>query len=357
MALSFDILASTLRILRDREVDNTFRTVPLLDAVQKAGNVEKVNGGSKVDHPVILTEHSSITQLATGYESVNLAVKDPLRTAVFDWCDFVAPVVVTEKEQLSNKGDRAVIRIAEARLKSVMGMLKREWERQTVAGNSTILTELNTLNGEGVVAAGRWGPAAAADAAGFFELGVFGTIGAGAQTNVVGGIPKTSFPTSWNNQSHDVGGNFTAGAGRGLLGMSDLMIQTSIYAPEGDIDIILASPNSYEQYRNVLAQLERYSSMEQMKGTAGRLGILYNGAMMYIEPNLGFTEAAGGNPISMYFLNSKLFSVYFDRDAFFEMGKMERISGYAAMSSNILTRSQLCISNLSGHGVLYNAEA
>ena len=104
MALSFDILASTLRILRDREVDNTFRTVPLLDAVQKAGNVEKVNGGSKVDHPVILTEHSSITQLATGYESVNLAVKDPLRTAVFDWCDFVAPVVVTEKGTTLEQG-------------------------------------------------------------------------------------------------------------------------------------------------------------------------------------------------------------------------------------------------------------
>jgi len=354
MALSFDILASTLRILRDREVDNTFRTVPLLDAVQKAGNVEKVNGGSKVDHPVILTEHSSITQLATGYESVNLAVKDPLRTAVFDWCDFVAPVVVTEKEQLSNKGDRAVIRIAEARLKSVMGMLKREWERQTVAGNSTVLTELNTLNGEGVVNAGAWGPTAGQNTAGFFELGAFGT--PGGQTNTVGGIAKTSFPTSWNNQSHDVGGTF-ANNSRGLLGMSDLMIQTSIYAPEGGIDIILASPNSYEQYRNQLAALERYSSMEQMKGTAGRLGILYNGAMVYIEPNLGFTEAAGGNPISMYFLNSKLFSVYFDRDAFFEMGKMERISGYAAMSSNILTRSQLCISNLSGHGVLYNAEA
>jgi len=353
MALSFDILASTLRILRDREVDNTFRTVPLLDAVQKAGNVEKVNGGSKVDHPVILTEHSSITQLATGYESVNLAVKDPLRTAVFDWCDFVAPVVVTEKEQLSNKGDRAVIRIAEARLKSVMGMLKREWERQTVAGNSTVLTDLNTLNGEGVVAAGAWGPTALQNTDGFFELGAFGA--PGGQTNTVGGIAKATFPTSWNNQSHDVGGTFAGGFG--LLGMSDLMIQTSIYAPEGGIDIILASPNSYEQYRNQLAALERYSSMEQMKGTAGRLGILYNGAMVYIEPNLGFTEAAGGNPISMYFLNSKLFSVYFDRDAFFEMGKMERISGYAAMSSNILTRSQLCISNLSGHGVLYNAEA
>ena len=353
MALSFDILASTLRILRDREVDNTFRTVPLLDAVQKAGNVEKVNGGYKVDHPVILTEHSSITQLATGYESVNLAVKDPLRTASFDWCDFVAPVVVTEKEQLSNKGDRAVIRIAEARLKSVMGMLKREWEKQTVAGTSTILTELNTLNGEGTAAFGGFA-LTPADPNGFLEREAFGS-----QTNIVGGIDKSAFTTSWQNQVANVGGTFSAGAGAGLLAMSQLMIQASTYAPEGDIDIILASPNSYEQYRNSLAQLERYSSMEQMKGTAGRLGILYNGAMMYIEPNLGFRWNGGGanDNVSMYFLNSKLFSVYFDRDAFFEMGKMERISGYAAMSSNIMTRSQLCISNLSGHGVLLGAEA
>ena len=125
------------------------------------------------------------------------------------------------------------------------------------------------------------------------------------------------------------------------------------------MDIILASPISYELYRNELAQLERYSSMEQMKGTAGKLGILYNGAMMYIEPNLGYTWAGGGanNEISMFFLNSKLFSVYFDRDAHFEMGKMERISGYAAMASNIMVRTQLCTSNLSGHGVLLNAES
>jgi hypothetical protein len=235
-----------------------------------------------------------------------------------------------------------------------MGMLKREWERQTVAGNSTVLTELNTLNGEGVVAAGVWGPTAPQNTAGFFNSDAFGTQGT-VIPQTVGGIGKAAFPTSWQNQTANAAGAFGT-TSQGLLAMSSLMVQTSIYAPEGEIDIILASPNSYELYRNELALLERYSSMEQMKSTAGRLGILYNGSMMYIEPNLGFTEVAGALPISMYFLNSKLFSVYFDRDAFFEMSKMERISGYAAMSSNILTRSQLCISNLSGHGVLLNAE-
>ena len=350
MGIQYDILASTLRILRDREVDNTFRTIPLLEAVQRAGNVEMVDGGQKVDHPVILAEHSNITQLATGYESVNLAVKDALRTASFDWCDFVAPVVITEKEQLSNKGSRAIIRIAEARLKSVMGMLKREWCKQTVTGNSTVLSELNTLNGEGVNAAGAWGAATTtANTNGFLNRQTFGN-----QTNVVGGIDKANFTSSWQNQVADAAAGFAA---NGLRQMSNLMINTQIYAPEGEIDIILASPTSYELYRNQLTSQERYTSAEQTKDLVGKLILMYNGASMYIDNGLGFTTLAGAKPVSMYFLNSKLFSVYFDKDAHFEMSDMERISGYAAASSNIMVRTQLAASHLAGLGVLLNGES
>ena len=352
MGIQYDILASTLRILRDREVDNTFRTIPLLEAVQRAGNVEMVDGGQKVDHPVILAEHSNITQLATGYESVNLAVKDALRTASFDWCDFVAPVVITEKEQLSNKGSRAIIRIAEARLKSVMGMLKREWCKQTVTGNSTVLSELNTLNGEGVNAAGAWGAAAAANTSGFLNRQAFGS----QTTNSVGGISKNTYSSSWQNQVADAGGAFGT-SGAGLKAMSNLMINTQIYAPEGEIDIILASPTSYELYRNELTDQERYTSAEQTKDIVGKLILMYNGASMYIDNGLGFTTDAGGQKVSMYFLNSKLFTVYFDKDAHFEMSDMERISGYAAASSNIMVRTQLAASHLAGLGVLLNGEA
>ena len=345
MGIQYDILASTLRILRDREVDNTFRTIPLLEAVERLGNIEKVNGGQKVDHPVILAEHSNITQLATGYESINLAVKDALRTASFDWCDFAAPVVITEKEQLSNKGERAIIRIAEARLKSVMGMLKREWCRQVVKGDSSVLTDLNTFNGEGVVTT------TPADPSGFFEIDAFGS-----QGNTVGGISKGSFKESWQNQVADVGGAF-ATSNAGLKAMSNLIINTQIFAPEGEVDIILASPTSYELYRNELEAQERYTSAEQMKDLVGRMALMYNGAMMYIDQNLGYQVNGSADKISMFFLNSSLFTCYFDQDAFFEMGDMERISGYAAASANILVRTQLATSHLAGHGVLINAES
>ena len=327
-----DILASTLRILRDKEVDNTFRIIPLLDAVNRLGNVEEVDGGSYIDSPVILTDHSTITQLSTGYEAVSLAVKDPMRTASYSWCDATAPVVITRKEELSNKGERAIVRIAEARLKQTMGMFKREIEKQLIAGSSTILTDLQTLNGiDG--------------ATGWFEEVVFGS-----QLNSVGGIAKSGFPTSWQNQVQD--GGFAA---NGLKKMQQLLIDCQQFAPEGDVDLILASPISYALYKDELQQLERYTSATEERNMVGRLALQFNGAAMYIEPNLGFTGSAG-NKGSMYFLNSKLFSVYFDKDAKFELGDMESISGYAAMSAQIALRMQICTSNLSGHGFLINAE-
>ena len=81
MAISNDILSSTLRILLDQETDNLFKAVPLLDQMKKQGGIDYYDGGQRVDVPLILAEHSTITQLATGYEPVNLAVQDALRNA------------------------------------------------------------------------------------------------------------------------------------------------------------------------------------------------------------------------------------------------------------------------------------
>tara|TARA_R100000655_G_scaffold15059_2_gene33549 strand:+ start:4167 stop:5177 length:1011 start_codon:yes stop_codon:yes gene_type:complete len=336
MAIQPDILASTLRILRDKYVDNTFKNIPLVENMQNLGLIDQVDGGSKINHPVILTDHSSITQLSSGYESVNLAVKDPLRTAEHNWCDFVAPIVLTRKEELTNKGERAKVRILEARLKQTMGMVKREIEKQLIAGSSTVLTELETLNGIGTNT-------------GWFEEGAFG---GGTQTNTVGGIDKADFPTSWNNQVQDVAGNFSA---NGIKRMQQLIIDVQQFAPEGDVDIILASPISYGLYKDQLQLQERYISSTEQRNMAGKLGLEFAGAKMYVEPNLKVTS--GGNDLSMYFLNSQLFNIYFDKDAYFEVSPMEKVSGYLAMACEIMCRMQICSSNLSGHGILTNAEA
>ena len=335
MAVQNDILSSTARARAKVAVDSLFQSTPLLQHIKAAGGVEVINGGQRITRAAILAEHSNITQLATGYEPVATNVADVLRSPEFEWCDFAAPIVITKKEELSNKGDNSIISIADARMKSVMGMLKREWELQTIRGTSTILTELQSLNGIDT-------------ATGWFEEGAFST----GQGNTVGGLSKAVFAGSnWNNQVGVVTPNFAA---NGLDEMADLMIQSSIYAPEGGVDLILASPASYRLYKNQLQAQERYMPKETVLD-GGRLALAYNGALMYVDVNLGF--AVGANTPSMYFLNTKSMKVVFDSEANFAVGDFEHKSGYAAREAHIYVRSQLVADHLASLGVLTNAEA
>ncbi len=335
MAVQNDILSSTARARAKQAVDSLFQSTPLLSHIKAAGGVEVINGGQRITRAAILAEHSNITQLATGYEPVATNVADVLRSPEYEWCDFAAPIVITKKEELSNKGDNAVISIADSRMKSVMGMLKREWELQSVRGTSTILTELQSLNGIDTQT-------------GWFEEIAFG----GAQANTVGGLSKATFAGSnWQNQVGAVTPNFAA---NGLDEMADLMIQSSIYAPEGGVDLILASPNSYRLYKNQLQAQERYMPKETVLD-GGRLALAYNGALMYVDVNLG--NAVGANTPSMYFLNTKSMKVVFDSEANFAVGDFEHKSGYAAREAHIYVRSQLVADHLASLGVLINAEA
>lgn len=330
MAISNDILSSTLRVLLDDAVDNLYRSTPLLEQIRSDGGLELYDGGSQLDVPVILEEHSSITQMSSGYEPVSLAVQDSLRQASFGWCDFVAPIVITKKEELSNRGDRAVLSIAEARMKSVMGMLRREWEKQAVAGTSTVLSDMLTLNG-------------GASGTGFIE-----GLAVGAQNNTVGGLAKATF-SELSNQFIDAGGSLS------IPEMSNLMINCQIKTPDGSApNLILTSPLFYQTYKGLLFANERYIDESTLDG--GKLALAFNTAKMYVDSFLPATSD-GGNTLSAYFLNTKFLKVGFDSDANFKMGDFETVSGYVARSANIYVRTQLYFHHLASQGVLVNGES
>jgi hypothetical protein len=91
----------------------------------------------------------------------------------------------------------------------------------------------------------------------------------------------------------------------------------------------------------------------------GRLALAFNGALMYVENNLGFAASAdpAADTPSMYFLNSKSMKVVFDSEANFSMSDFEHKSGYAAREAQVFVRTQLVADHLASLGVLTNAEA
>lgn len=335
MAISNDLLSSTLFSIRDGEVDELFQKVAFLDNAKKNGGVFYEDGGIKLQRPLSLAEHSQITNLPTGYESVNLAVNDVLQPAIYNWSDFTAPIVITKKEELENQGEKAIVKIVEARMRSVMGMLRRELNKQILQGNSTILTDINTLNG------------AAAGSTGFFEKAAVGS-----QTNTVGGISKTTYQGTpgWQNQVASAGNTFETD---GILAMQQLAIKASSVAPMGAINTVILSEAAMANYRRALFQQERYIDEKMLD--AGRMQLAFGGAVVEQDLIMGF-DIGGGDVASGYFLNFDAIKMCFHNDADFAVSEFEHISGTTARAAQLYVKCQLIADHLGSNGLLINAD-
>lgn len=339
------ILSTTLQLLRDRLVDNSFISHPLFRAVEQAGNLVKVSGGARVEQPVIFGDHSQITELSNGFEPVSMAVTDPFQTAKFEWSNFTQPIILNQVEKAANKGDLAVVNILESKMKNVMISLKKEISRQVIVGDSSRITTFQTLNGNGTAAA-------AASSTGWLE-----GVASGSQANTVGGLAKTTYRSqNWFNQVKSSGGNFA------LSHLDELFIQCQIYNPAGEFpDIILMSPNCYAAFQAKQQDSIRYVSASDREGLDRDMVAMWRNAKIYVEPNLGFTANAGSGmgaqPVSAYVLSSSLFQLYADTAGFFEVSPMERVPGSVTESANVFCRMQLVTGHLASHGVLIDAEA
>jgi|TARA_R100000084_G_scaffold94258_1_gene48031 hypothetical protein len=331
------VISTTLQLLRDKLVDNSFLSHPLFRAIEGAGNLIKVSGGLRVEQPVIFGEHSSITQLSSGFEPVSMAVTDPFQSAKFEFSNFTQPIILNAVEKAANKGDLAVVNILESKMRNVMLGLKKEVSKQVIRGNSTVLTSFQTLNGM-----------TAAPSTGWLE-----GIATGTQQNVVGGLSKVTYRAqNWFNNFKDSGGTLS------LSHLDELFIQCQIRNPSGAFpDILLMSPNCFAAFQALQQSFVRYTSDSDRKSLDSDMVGSWRGARIYVEPNLGFTAAAPAKPVSAYALSSDQFQLYADTDGFFNVSEMQPVPGTATEAAQVFCRMQLVTGHLASHGVLLDAEA
>lgn len=341
MPVNPSILSTTLQLLRDKLIDNSFISHPLFRAIEQAGNLVKVSGGSRIEQPVIFGEHSQLSVLNNGFEPVNMAVTDPFNSAKFEWANFTQPIVLSAVEKAANKGDLAVVNILESKMKNVMLGLKKAVNQQVIVGTSPINT-LQTLNGNGT-------STSPIITTGWFE-GVTPT----SQDNVVGGLDKAVYRSkNWFNQFFDSAANFD------LSHLDQLMINCQLYHPGGKFpDIILMSPKCYAAFQaQQQSQVQYISAADRATLDADMVG-MWRGAKIYVDPNLGFTAAAPlSKPVSAYVLSSDMFQLYADTDGWFNLSEMLPVPGTATEAAMVFCRMQLVTGHLASHGILLDAEA
>ena len=328
MAISNDLLSSTLYSIRDSEVDQLFRKTAFLDLVKAGGGIEYENGGIKIQRPLSVVDHSTITQLATGYEPVSLAVSDVLKPAVYDWSDFVAPIVITTKEELENSGEKAIVKILEARMKNVMSMLRRELNKQILAGTSTVLSNMSSLNGFTLTT-------------GFLEEGA---PDAANQTNIVGGLQKSVLNVpGWFNSSIATTGDIVAD-------LTSLYQDCNQFSPFGDVNAIIVNPATFAAYKAALFTNERFMSGDKLD--AGRLQLAFHAAVMEQDNEMPTNGGVLADTYSAYMLNFEGIKMCIHSDADFALSPMEHISGTTARAAQLYFKGQLIADHLRGSGVL-----
>jgi hypothetical protein len=284
MAISNDLLSTTLYSIRDSAVDGLYRNLAFLDRAKAGGGIEVVDGGTQIQRPLITTEHSSTTLFQTGYEKVNLSVADVLRPMVYEWCDFAAPIVITKKEEMENSSEYAIIKILEARTKTVMGTLQRQLQTRIFRGTGPIST-LSTL----------YCAPTASLANAFLWTNAHPTDAGGGGT--VGGLARSVAPLALNNQVVD---EATAGTTVNEA-LTLAWIQSRDVSPTGGVNAIFASSDGFRLYQAELQANERYINKETLEG--GRMSLAFGNAPVEYTSDMDTLpgEASDGTAASVLF--------------------------------------------------------
>lgn len=336
MAISNELLSSTLFSIRDSEVDQLFKKTAFLEGARQKGGVEKLDGGIKIQRPLALVDHSTVTEHQTGYEPVSLAVKDVLQPAIYDWIDYSAPIVITRKEDLENSGEHAIVKIAEVRFKSVMNMLTRDLNQQILAGGVAGYAQLNTLNGE-------------QSGTGFLEDGA---AAAATQTNIIGGLGKAAVNVrGWYNARQTASSDFSA---NGKRAMDLLWTDIASVSPFGGPQWIIASTAAFANYKQDLFAVERFVDSKTLDG--GVMTLSYNGAPLALDTHMPTNTGVGTNEYSMYFLNYDALKLCIHKDADFALDEFTSLDGYVARKATLYWKGQLIADHIASLGVLVDGD-
>lgn len=320
----------------------TYQKIALLDRLKDKHGEGKPSedGGSTIVHPVIMHDHSSITQHSTGFEPVNLAVTDVLHPATYYWAYFNMPIAIAEMETKKNSGKAKVLDQLKARTMAVTTAFMRKLNRQLIKGDVTELSTLTTLNGIDYTT-------------GVLEEGTFGS----GQSNTVGGLSKTTYQgvTGWHNQSADIAGSFNSD---GLAALDSMQVNCQARS-EGEVDVILASLAAFKNTKRALRAQERYVDEKQLDG--GRMQLAWGGAPIEVElemPNGGSVTGVAGNndEWSFAFLDLDNIHPVWHPDGYFELGPFQSQSGYDVRAAFMTCMVQLVTKGMSGSAVIIGGD-
>lgn len=241
------LLSTTLSAVRRKFADNIFTRIPLFMWLKSKAKMTE-DGGATLVVPLMYGKNSTAKSYS-GYGIIDTTPQEGLSAAQYKWAQYAATITISGlEERIQNVGDKAVIKMLEAKIKQAEMSLRDKLDIDMWASAVTG-TNINTLTT------------------------IVDT------TTSIGDISKSSY--SWWQAQVTASGSFAA---RGLADMRNIYNNISNQSLSGGApDFICADQNSYQYYEASLQPQLRFSDSKM--ADAGFENLKYKGATMTYDPN------------------------------------------------------------------------
>lgn len=309
---------------------------------------EEVNGKGAPNYPdatdrlipAEFGDHSDPTELITGYEPINLNVRQ-----VFDqhfryqWWFVTYPVVISSVEQDKNAGKERIFDLQKKRIENVQRAAFRRLERHMLSGAESGHSRLNTLNGI------DW------------PTGYFEAAAPGAQSHSIGGLSKSSYYAYplLENQYYNCAGSVNA---NGIEALEQIQAQIGIRSTEPDSPAgWIMSPNA----RAAFGRLAKATVVTQATEKQLNLlmpDIIVGNARIRMSPYMPLTGTTSATTkVSGYRIAPKHQPLCYMKDRYFNMDEWRFAQGTKTIVCQIDTVAQFMPTMMATAAVLSNAES
>lgn len=321
-----EMVTTTMRKHYKKVIDNVTKNNGLLTVMKERGNIKTdASGGYEIVMPLSYAENSTY-QRYSGYDTLNIGASDVLSAAKYDWCQVALHVTASGRELKMNNSEQKMIDLVKSRIDVAMA---------TAANNMSI-----DLYGTGALTN---------------QIGGLGALITADGTGTVGGIVAGTY-TFWKNKFQEVAGGDVAadgaftGTALTYANLRTAMTQQWLATNRGadKPDLIVASHDMYTLYESGLNDLQRYSDAKT--GQLGFETLKYKSANIIFDDNTNFATTAE----KMYFLNTKYLYLIEHPEARWTEDDEKVPVNQDAVVVPIYWMGQLCCSNRSLQGVLFD---
>ena len=315
-----DLVVTTLRNWGPVLADNVTAHSPVLAKLKENDAIIKEDGGVALEEDIMYAENGTF-KWYSGYELLDISASDVLTSAVFDWKQANANIVISGLEMRNNGGSKT----------KKHNLLKAKMLNGEITMKNNVA---KSVFSDGTGAGGK-------------ELtGLQALVSDSPATSTVGGISAAE-NAFWRNQAYSFASEASVSSGKPtaqqmLAAMEEMMLRTTRNSDQPDL--IIASADYYSLYKQAVVSIKRLTEGRAKIGDATFRAVEFEGVPVVFD---AFCPAE-----HMYFLNTRYLKLRAHKDAYFALDEERLPVNQDAKVFPLIFQGNLTVNNRNLQGVI-----